>query len=540
MKTIGIYAHSFFAGSTAMFDTLGKALDVRFQERTFGDDRDIDAWVVLGADRKFVSEMGGTTCPCYVVLADAELISCGASSRIKFTDRSELTRVLRGRDVSADDAVGAKALPQWLSDVAPLALKDGSAVWAVQNTRNCHYHYCSLSPPELNEAEPLFLNLCGQRFARLLPLVMFLRSVNDDDGWEPPPLQAAFMFDDPNLHWTSYGFIDYAEIVRQAIAANYHVSIATIPLDAWFVHPPASAMFRENSNRISLLCHGNDHVSNELGRSRSSDAMRRLLLQAVGRIAKMEARTGLEVARVMAPPHGACSETAISEMARLGFEAVCVSRGSLRRHNTGAAWTRTIGLQPCNMVAGLPVIPRFGLSKNCHNDILIAAVLGQPIVPMTHHEAVADGYDLLNEAASFVNSLGDVAWRDMKTVARALYSQRRDNRTLWVKMWSKRITVRVPAGTTQMRVERHWLQNSVEEALSWRASSDDSWTVLRDQETLAVHSGMTIEIASGRDGARRSETEVSGRRRLAPVARRVLTEVRDRALPSIRRIAPKR
>lgn len=520
-----------------MFDALGEALSVSFEKRTFGDDQNIDGWVVLAADRKFASEIGWATRPCYVVLDEAELISCGTSSKITFANRSELAAVLRSRDVTADDAVVAKALPQWLSDVEPLAFKDGSAVWAIQEQGDCRHHYVALIPPELNDGEPLFTHFSGQRIACLLPLVLFVRSLAEDQCWEPPPLQAAFMFDDPNLHWTSYGFIDYGEMVRHAAEGNYHVAVATIPLDGWFVHPTASAIFKENTRRISLLYHGNDHVSKELARYHSAEAMQRMLRQAVGRIARMEASTGLDVARVMAPPHGACSEMALSEMARLGFEAVCVSRGSLRHHNTGAAWTRTIGLRPCDIVAGLPVIPRFGLSKNCRNDILIAALLRQPIIPMTHHQAVADGYDLLDEMASFVNSLGEVAWRDMKAISRSLYSQRHDDGTLWVRMLSKRVSVPVPEGTTRIQVERPWLEDSAEEALSWRTMAEDSWTVASRPETLAVQAGMTIEIASGPAGAPRTEALAAGPPRLAPVARRVLTEVRDRALPSIHRIA---
>ena len=95
-------------------------------------------------------------------------------------------------------------------------------------------------------------------------------------------------------------------------------------------------------------------------------------------------------------------------------------------------------MRPCESIAGLPVIPRFGLSNHCHNDILVAALLDQPIVPMTHHQAVADGYALLDEAASFINSMGRVVWRDLKTISRSMYSRKDDNGRLRVKMLSKR------------------------------------------------------------------------------------------------------
>ena len=538
MKTIGICARSLSPGCKATFDALGEALSVSFEQRPFGDDLDIGGWVVLGADPALASRIDRAAQPCYVVLDDAELLPRGASSQIRFANRPELAAVLRGRDVTSDDAIAAKALPNWPTNLVPLALKDGAAVWASQDRGRYRHHYVSLPVPELNDHDALFTHFSGQRMACLLPLVLFVRSLAEDQCWQSPPLQATFMVDDPNLHWTSYGFIDYGEIVSHAVAANYHVSVATIPLDSWFVHPPVSALFQENTGRISLLCHGNDHVSRELARPQSADATARLLHQAVGRIARMEARTGLEVARVMAPPHGACSEMAIAQMARVGFEAVCVSRGSLRHHNNGARWTRTIGMRPCDMVAGLPIITRFGLSKNCRNDILIAALLHQPIVAMTHHQGVADGYHLLDEMASFTNALGEVTWRDMRAISRSLYSQWQDGTTLRVRMLSRRVSVPVPEGTTGIQIERPWLDHSAVEALSWRsATNGPHWSAVSDPGPMAVKAGVTIEIASGAAGSTVTGSSGAGPRRLAPVARRFLTEIRDRALPAVHRIA---
>ena len=295
MKTIGICAQSFSPGWKAMFGTLGEALGVSFEERTFGDDQNIDGWVLLAADRKLASGIGRAKRPCYVVLDGAELISCGTSSKITFANRAELAAVLRGRDVMADDAVVAKALPQWLSDVEPLAFKDGSAVWAIQEQGDCRHHYVALPPPELNDGEPLFTHFSGQRIACLLPLVLFVRSLAEDQCWELPPLQAAFMFDDPNLHWTSYGFIDYGEMVRHAVAGHYHVSMATIPLDAWFVHPPTSAIFKEE-HRPDILA-----VSRERPRVQGAGPV------AVGRSHAAPSPPGSRPHRQDGGPHGARS-----------------------------------------------------------------------------------------------------------------------------------------------------------------------------------------------------------------------------------------
>src|SRR5687767_10907713 len=117
MITIGICAPALSAGCEAMFELLGEALGVSFERRTFGDDWRLDGWVVLGADRKLVADIDRATVPCYVVLDEAELMPRGASPTITFENRPELPAPLRGRDVTADDAIGARTLPGWLPNV---------------------------------------------------------------------------------------------------------------------------------------------------------------------------------------------------------------------------------------------------------------------------------------------------------------------------------------------------------------------------------------------------------------------------------------
>ena len=533
MITIGVCARSLSPGQQALLDALADAFGVAFDRRPLAETSDSAALIVVGADRATLSQLAHVPQRCFVVPEPAELRPCGTSSSVSFANSPAVDGLLRGRTLTSPEVAEAAGLPEWLQDRAPLALKGDTAVWATEQRGRQRRDFVALPLPELMEGEALFRHFSGQRFAQLLPLVLFLRSVVED-GWEPPPVQASLMFDDPNLHWTSYGFIDYEEMVRNATRHNYHVSIATIPLDAWFVHRAAAALFKKNARRVSLLYHGNDHLSNELARYDVA-GIRRVLPQAVARIAGLEARADLEVASVMAPPHGACAEVAMAEMARCGFEAVCVSRGSLAYHNRKAPWLRTLGIQPCDLVAGLPVIPRFRLDATCQNDVLLAALLRQPIIPMTHHEAVADGYGLLNEVASFVNSLGDVNWADMKTIGRSLYARRRENDTLRLRMYSRRVSVKVPDGVTRIHVEH---PDGGDGTVCWKPASSEAWKVVAG-EHIPARANDELDILSGYGTSDRLSDGGSGRRRLAPVARarRLLTEGRDRALPSFRRLS---
>ena len=72
------------------------------------------------------------------------------------------------------------------------------------------------------------------------------------------------LFDDPNLRWRSYGFINYGELLEHADAHGYHVAMAMIPLDAGRPNRAAAALFRERRDRLSLVFHGNDHIKGEL------------------------------------------------------------------------------------------------------------------------------------------------------------------------------------------------------------------------------------------------------------------------------------
>jgi hypothetical protein len=534
MKIIGIRGPGLSPGLAATFAALGRALGVSFVESTSAR---VDASIVLSIDAAEIKDqLVGR--PALVVVSAADCVPCGSSTTLTFFDRLELPQVLRGRSLSADDAADVRALPPHFRAARSIARKAGQPVWAVQGSGQDTCHYVSIAPPELAPGDALFAHFSGARLARLLPLVVFVQSVVAEPGWIMPPLQAAFMFDDPNLHWTSYGFVDYREVVRQATAHDYHVAFATIPLDAWWIHRGTRDLFTRHARRVSLLYHGNDHVSDELGRRPSRDAMDSLLAQAVARVSRLEHRTGLTVSGVMAPPHGACSEVALAAMATLGFEAACVSRGSLRHHNPDATWATSLGFRACEQVAGLPIVPRFALTAACRNDILVAALLGQPIVPMTHHHALAEGYQLLTTTADFINGLGDVRWADLRSLSRRLFMERRDGEVLEVRPLSNFVRLDVPPGITSVAVA---LAGPAPPStpLMWRASATASWEPIPGGE-LPVRPGQRIDIAArGLVEARRAPC-AGGRSRARPLARRVVTEMRDRALPLAYRLGLRR
>jgi hypothetical protein len=285
-------------------------------------------------------------------------------------------------------------------------------------------------PDELAEGEALRQRLRPGDNRALLALARFLAELTAHLRPPPPPLQAAFVIDDPNLRRRRYGHIDYARLLEHARAHGYHVSIAMVALDGRLARRESAAtrIFREGSEHLSLCIHGNDHDGPELGRpTREGDALA-LVAQALRRTADFERRTGLEVDRVMVPPHERLSEPVARALHACGFDAICTTRpypwvaDTPERHwlarppEAGplAAW------RPVDRVAGgLPVLLRAEFDHP-REDLALRAFLGQPLILYGHHDLLANGPDALAQAAAEINRLGDVRWRSLGEIARAL------------------------------------------------------------------------------------------------------------------------
>jgi hypothetical protein len=344
------------------------------------------------------------------------------------------------------------------------------------------------------------------------------------------------MFDDPNLHWKSYGYVRYGEMAADAELHKYHVAFATVPVDGWYVHQPTARLFRENRSRLSLLVHGNNHTTLELLRTADEESRRALAAQALRRVDRLEQVAGVPISRVMAAPHGACSPEMAQAMLQTGFEAASISRGSLMSRNTEAVWTAAVGLHPATFFGGLPVLPRFGMREATPTQLRLAMFLGQPLIPMGHHEDVRDGLDGLRRIANRINAIGDVHWTDMESIARRSYVSRRAGDQLDVKMYSKRIDLRVPEGVDRIVVHRTWVEEGEVEPLVAREANRERRIGNEGEAALVIEpSARNLTLISNCPEAIDRHTVRARRTTLRAVIRRQLCEVRDRLRPNVDR-----
>ncbi len=528
-KLIGVFPASAANERARLFRALEAIFPVRFEGREPGQRTGLDAAMVLpGA----VDPSGERPDVPTLIAFDDEDAHAQTRKRVDLSETASLDTRLRGHRVT-EHTLGR--LPQIPSErgVEVLASCEGVPVFAYRPGRRAPTHLVSVAPRELTAMECLRDRLREGRFLALLAWVHFLREVAGASLWRPPPLRAAFIFDDPNLHSTSYGYLNFPELARHAAAHDYHLAFAMVPLDAWFAHPVSARLFRENTHRLSLLIHGNNHVKRELAEPLSEPDRRALLAQALRRVADFERRTAISVSRVMTPPHGACSREMMETMLLAGLEAICISRSFpwLSRVPPGRPLT---GWEIGDVAGGFPVLLRYGLSKP-RAELVFRAFLDQPLLLYGHHQDLASGPELLEEAAAMINGFGGVTWTSLSAIAKSNFAVRRTDETFAVRLFTRRAQVEVPEGIRYLVLEA---SGDPERAARARVlCRDPSGTVSATlSERLPVSSPGTVEISLVSSESFDLSEVANPSWQAWPILRKTAMEARDRLLPIVHRI----
>jgi hypothetical protein len=446
-KTIGIIPGFASQGHRRLVSLLAEVFAFHVEERGWNNLEGLSAALILDRQPALKAMEIARQLPVYVVEKTGNQNGTENRSKVEFSRSPALDAVLRGQAVSSQEASEASPLREDDPNEV-MARVNGRPVWVVSTGCGHRFARCSISAPEPLPEQQLLDFLNGDRFLGLLPLYHFLRRIAGEEGWQSPPLRASLIIDDPNLRTLNYGNIDYRRLLERAKSSNFHVAMATVPLDAWSVSQSAAQIFRENRRWLSLLIHGNNHTREELAQEIPRQRQISLLAEALRRADFLEENSGVPVLRVMVPPHGSCSEEFMSAMVLLGFKGCVATTGPwLWRKNKSSDRAASVGLQLADILAGgLPVVNRFRFnSKACPAKILIAAFLGQPIIPYGHHTDISpDGEDSLNHAVELINSLGEVKWMNLSDILEGNFLFRVQGECLQVKLFSKRVRLTVP------------------------------------------------------------------------------------------------
>jgi hypothetical protein len=443
---------------------LEEIFEARFEGRQDGDHAGLDAALLLpGADpaegghlpRLIAVSEEGPAGP----LPPLGRTPTATGVEIALADAAPLDTRLRHarlRDATVEDV---PSLAPTAGEVV-LATRGRDAVWTSRVGSGPAVDRVAVAPGELEPDEALRDRVRNGRFVAMVALVSFLRAVCRDVAWQAPPLRATFLFDDPNLHWTSYGYLRFPQLLHEADRHGYHVAMAMVPIDGWFVHPAAGRLFRDRADRLSLVVHGNNHERLELARPTDATEAQRMLVQAAARIGAFERRWGIPVSRIMVAPHGVCSRDLARALVPLGFDGLSISRPYPWLARPPFPWLKRpegssplAGWYPASVVEnGLPVLLRRGINDPVE-DLCLRAFLDQPLIIEAHHDDMRGGIDQLGEVAQTVAAFGQVRWESLGRIAASNVMTRRDGDSLHVRMFTRRADVQVPAGVDHVTVE---------------------------------------------------------------------------------------
>jgi hypothetical protein len=532
MKTVAVFPGEAFDRLRRCWDGLAALESVQFRAADDVRDPCSDALIAVNVPLSVAEEATAAGKRTFAFVSAKPMLGALAGEPVQFTRSSFLDPILRGRRLQ-DSSVPLNC-PWVMLVTEPLAAKGDTPVWSRVRFQGEAADLVAYPAPECVESPYLFPHCRSGAFMRLLPLIHFLREVNGGAAWRRPPVRACFMLDDPNLHWGSFGFVRYRRLVASARKHNYHVAFATVPLDAWFVHQPTAKLFRENADRVSLLIHGNDHTREELARPRSAERCLQIAAQALRRTETLEKCCGFGVARVMAAPHGSCHAEMAAAMLRVGFEAACISRGSIMYSNPAEQWPATVGLTPAEFLGGgLPTIPRFALTDKCHTEVILAVFLGQAIILVGHHQDLNDNHRTLETLAGFINDLPGARWTNLEAIARSNYWLSTADDVLRIRTYSRRWDLSVPEGVRHIVIEPAWQRESgrPDRVQVGREGQATPLTLDGDRYSMDAQGSRALWVSHLAERHEDHRTVAAPPVTLWPLVRRLLSEGRDRLQP---------
>jgi len=531
---VGVFPQAEHSRLERLLAALEEAFPVHFEGRRDGGLRDLDGVLEVGG-RAQGEAAAAAGIPALSLLLEEPAEPGAAADNVLGLD-SRLDSRLRGA-VLPDAHLGS-ALDSGVALDSPnraivLASCRDRPTWIRAGT----HQTALLAPAELGAEEALRERLRDGRGAALLPLVHFLRELTAPIRWQPPAARASLLFDDPNLHWPSYGFVKLGALARHAREHGYHAALATVPLDGWFGHPAAVRAMRESQGALSLAVHGNDHFGGELGQLETEAEALALAAQARRRVEAFGRRTGVLVEPVMVPPHEECSRAVPGSLRRCGFEAVTMTRPFPWLAPPPRSWlTRPegvgplVGWRPVDVAAGLPVLLRHPFVGRSLPELVLRSFLDQPLILYGHQADLRGGLGVLADAVADVNRIGATRWCSLGEIAASSYETRREGSRLRVRPLTGKARVEIPAGVEQLTVE------PAEESLGLAA---EQLTVDGQRqplgESLSVIPGAVVELKLHANDELDVASVPAPRRQPLALPRRVLSEGRDRILPLLAR-----
>jgi len=367
-----------------------------------------------------------------------------------------------------------------------------------------------------------------------LPVMAFAREALAGDGWTRPTRQATCIVDDPNLRRMQYGHLDFRAAVRLARERPFHLSVGFVPLDYRSTSMSVAQLFHAHPEALSLLIHGNDHLRLELAREVPDNDAKKSVRQALARMARHQAATGLACPAVMTPPHGACTRPWVRALRAAGYIAAVATAThpyAERAEDEGAGELHELFCAELSLY-GFPIILRYPLMTP-RERWLFAAWLERPLLIYAHHGDFADGAEELRARVDFINDRVAPSWASITDVVHDNYQLRTAGRTAAVRVFSNDVVIRVPGEVDEIVVAKEgrdipWQSEAILVDGRPVKGAERSETTLRVVVPTEGRSEVRVRFVPEPSGHHNDLQRVNPRSRV----RRMLTEARDRLTPA--------
>jgi len=352
----------------------------------------------------------------------------------------------------------------------------------------------------------------ADKFAELMPILVFLRNSRSDRVWNHPDPVANLIVDDPFLI-DPFGSFSYAALLPELKSVGFHVTVAQIPYYYRYADPEVVSILRTNSKYFSLAIHGNNHDGMEFPEYTERPLTDQIddLEQGLARSRVLASRTGIPIDPILVFPHGIGPADTVAALRRTGY--IATFNGTFTTNgNADTSPRASVALRGLTLSQGdVPSYLRHSFGRSYTYDgkvdlsrtatrAAIDAYLGAPLVFYTHQDFFAHGSDAFNEAARVVNTVvPNVTWVPLSAIVGRTYVYRElpDGRVQAAAFTDYvRFTNPVDRAVT-VRLEREYAGQST--LASRVVTPDDVSVEFEVHDTTAVASfqldrGQTVEL----------------------------------------------
>jgi len=362
---------------------------------------------------------------------------------------------------------------------------------------------------------------------------MFLKRAFGSRAWHNPHRCASFVIDDPLLK-KSYGFLNYARLLKEMDSTGFCSTIAFIPWNHRRTDAAAAQMFRTRSDRFQLCVHGCDHTAGEFSKTDVSELHGRVRL-ATWRMKDHEQRTGLPFDDVMVFPQGRFSSHSLAVLKTHNFLAAVNS--SVKPQDAGNIHGLTLRDMLSPAVLKYSSFPLFGRRYPREiADFALDLFVGKPALLVEHHGYFKDGYKHITEFAAKLNALSPrLEWMGVGDAIKQTYLKRLTPTTTECRIFANRHCIQntTSADTTVQILKTEANKTSIDGVVVNGAPCP--YTVedgsLRFHATVPAHGAVTVGIDYAPDqqyGQRTLQRSLSDG--IKVYVRRHLSELRDNYL----------